>query len=57
MGWEKDVPPGEKLVARFRPFLEALVISACRPKPFKDTLTTFGQRAGTSSATSTKTLL
>ena len=25
MGWEKDVPPGEKLVACFRPFLEYLV--------------------------------
>jgi hypothetical protein len=25
MGWEKDLPPGEKLVARFRPFLEYLV--------------------------------
>jgi len=28
MGWEKDVPPGEKLVACFRPFLEYLVASA-----------------------------
>jgi len=27
MGWEKDVPPGEKLVACFRPFLEYLVTS------------------------------
>jgi hypothetical protein len=25
MGWEKDLPPGEKLVACFRPFLEFLV--------------------------------
>ena len=32
MGWEKDVPPGEKLVARFRPFLEALVVSDLSPK-------------------------
>ena len=24
MGWEKDLPPGEKLVACFRPFLESL---------------------------------
>lgn len=32
MGWEKDVPPGEKLVARFRPFLEALVASDLSPK-------------------------
>lgn len=27
MGWEKDVPPGEKLVACFRPFLKYLVAS------------------------------
>ena len=32
MGWEKDLPPGEKLVARFRPFLEALVVSGLSPK-------------------------
>jgi hypothetical protein len=25
MGWEKDVPPGEKLVVCFRPFVEYLV--------------------------------
>ena len=31
MGWEKDLPPGEKLVARFRPFLEALVASDLAP--------------------------
>ena len=28
MGWEKDVPPGEKLVACFRPFVEYLVASS-----------------------------
>jgi hypothetical protein len=28
MGWEKDLPPGEKLVACFRPFLESLVTCA-----------------------------
>jgi hypothetical protein len=32
MGWEKDLPPGEKLVACFRPFLEALVASGLSPK-------------------------
>ena len=32
MGWEKDLPPGEKLVASFRPFLEALVASDLSPK-------------------------
>jgi len=28
MGWEKDLPPGEKLAACFRPFLEYLVTCA-----------------------------
>jgi hypothetical protein len=32
MGWEKDLPPGEKLVACFRPFLEHLVGSDLAPK-------------------------
>jgi hypothetical protein len=32
MGWEKDLPPGEKLVAHFRPFLETLVVSGLSPK-------------------------
>ena len=32
MGWEKDLPPGEKLMACFRPFLEALVASDLSPK-------------------------
>ncbi len=32
MGWEKDLPPGKQLVARFRPFLEALVASDLSPK-------------------------
>ena len=32
MGWEKDVPPGEELVACFRPFLEDLVASDLSPK-------------------------
>jgi len=27
MGWEKDLPPGEKLVTCFRPFLEHLASS------------------------------
>ena len=27
MGWEKDLPPGERIVACFRPFLEHLVRS------------------------------
>ena len=32
MGWEKDLPPGEELVARFRPFLEHLVVSGLSSK-------------------------
>ena len=32
MGWEKDLPPGEKLVVCFRPFLEVLVASDLSPK-------------------------
>ena len=32
MGLEKDVPPGEKIVICFRPFLERLVTSDLSPK-------------------------
>ncbi len=32
MGVEKDLPPGEKLVACLRPFLEGLVASDLSPK-------------------------
>ena len=32
MGWEKDLPPGDELVACFRPFLEHLVGSELSPK-------------------------
>ena len=32
MGEEKDIPPGEKLVASFRPFLQALAASNLSPK-------------------------
>jgi hypothetical protein len=32
MGMEKDLPPGKKLVACFRPFLEGLVASDLSPK-------------------------
>ena len=55
MGWEKDLPPGEKLVACFRPFLEDLVASDRSPKTIQkhtDILWTLG---GQSSGTSTKT--
>lgn len=45
MGLEKDLPPGEKLVARFRPFLEALAASDLAPKTIQkhvDNLWTLG---------------
>ncbi len=32
MAWEKDLPPGQDLVACFRPFLEDLVTSDLSPK-------------------------
>jgi hypothetical protein len=32
MGLEKDLPPGERLLALFRPFLESLVASELSPK-------------------------
>jgi hypothetical protein len=32
MGWEKDLPPGEKLITCFRPFLEDLIASDLSPK-------------------------
>jgi len=32
MGWEKDLPAGEQLVAAFRPFLEDLVASELSPR-------------------------
>lgn len=32
MGLEKDVPPGEQLIALFRPFLEHLAASNLSPK-------------------------
>jgi hypothetical protein len=32
MGIEKDLPPGEKLIACFRPFLEELVATDLSPK-------------------------
>jgi hypothetical protein len=32
MGLEKDLPPGEQLLALFRPFLECLATAALTPK-------------------------
>jgi len=45
MGLEKDLPPGEALVACFRPFLEALAASTLSPKTIQkhvDNLWTLG---------------
>jgi len=45
MGWEKDLPPGEELVACFRPFLEDLIASKLSPKTIQkhvDNLWTLG---------------
>ncbi|HEY6271680.1 MAG TPA: hypothetical protein VIX19_06755 [Terriglobales bacterium] len=38
MGFEKDLPPGEKLVACFRPFLEHLVASGLSRKTIRNHL-------------------
>jgi hypothetical protein len=35
MGWEKDLPPGEGLVACFRPFLEDLAKSGLSRKTLR----------------------
>jgi hypothetical protein len=45
MGLEKDLPPGEKLIVCFRPFLEALAASDLSPKTIQkhvDNLWTLG---------------
>jgi hypothetical protein len=35
MGWEKDLPPGEELVACFRPFIAQLASSELAPKTIR----------------------
>ena len=35
MGWEKDLPPGQDLVAIFRPFLAQLAASDLAPKTIR----------------------
>jgi hypothetical protein len=35
MGWEKDLPPGEKLVACFRPFIQYLASSGLSRKTIR----------------------
>src|SRR5580658_5221899 len=51
-GVGKDLPPGQKLVLCFRPFLEHLVLSDSAPKPFRNSWTTCGCWAARSSAIS-----
>ena len=36
MGLEKDLPPGEQLLALFRPFLEQLAASGLSPKTIRN---------------------
>jgi hypothetical protein len=45
MGWEKDIPPGETLIACFRPFLEHLAVTGLSRKTLRhhvDNLWTLG---------------
>ena len=35
MGWEKDLPPGQELVAIFRPFIAQLAASDLAPKTIR----------------------
>lgn len=35
MGWDEDLPPGEELVACFRPFLEDLLASGLSPRTIR----------------------
>jgi hypothetical protein len=35
MGWEKDLPPGERLVTCFRPFIEHLASSSLSKKTIR----------------------
>src|ERR1017187_9512294 len=53
MGLEKDLPPGEQLLALFRPFLEHLAASDLTPKTIHNTSIMCGRSAGSSSAIST----
>jgi len=57
MGLEKDLPPGEQLLALFRPFLESLAASSLTPKTIQKHVITCGRSAGSSSATSITILL
>jgi len=57
MGLEKDLPPGEQLLALFRPFLEHLAASDLSPKTIQKHVDTCGHWAGSSSAISTAILL
>jgi hypothetical protein len=46
MGLEKDLPPGEQLVAYFRPFLEDLVASDLSPKTIQKHVDNLGALGG-----------
>ena len=46
MGEEKDIPPGEKLVACFRPFLQALATSELSPKTIQKHVDNLGALVG-----------
>lgn len=35
MGWDKDIPPGEELIACFRPFIAHLATSGLAPKTIR----------------------
>jgi hypothetical protein len=57
MGLEKDLPPGEQLLAQLRPFIEHLASSNLSPRPFGGTWITYGCWEARLSATYTKILL
>ena len=57
MGLERDLPPGEQLVALFRPFLEQLAASALSPKTIQKHVDNMWALGGDSSAISTAILL
>jgi hypothetical protein len=53
MGMEKDLPPGEQLVACFRPFLESLAASDLSPKTIQKHVDNMWVLEGSLFATST----
>jgi hypothetical protein len=49
MGMEEDIPQGERLIECFRPFIESLAASGSRAARFRNTWTTCGRSAASSS--------